>query len=162
MGHGRAGPDQGSHHGNLVGYQHITGCVKTRSGGLPQLDPIALGIGDPAESTDTLHVLRLCSHVRSLAPNCASIASSSRTRKLSMVCWARDPKYRSRTRTSRTPSARLPDATGRSHRRSGPGSRDTARRREGASPVPVGQRRGDSYNARPSDNRRTRRESAGT
>jgi len=27
---------------------------KTRSGGLPQLDSIALGIGDPAESTDTL------------------------------------------------------------------------------------------------------------
>ena len=27
-----------------------------------------------------------------LARNCASIASRSRTRKLSMVCWARDPK----------------------------------------------------------------------
>ena len=41
-------------------------CLETRSGGLPQLDPIALGIGDPAESTDTLHVLRLLGHVRSL------------------------------------------------------------------------------------------------
>jgi len=36
------------------------------SGGLPQLDPVALGIGDPAESTYTLHVLRLSSYVRSL------------------------------------------------------------------------------------------------
>ncbi len=27
-----------------------------------------------------------------LACNCASIASRSRTRKLSMVCWAQDPK----------------------------------------------------------------------
>ena len=33
---------------------------------LPQLDPIALRIGDPAESTDTLHLVRLSSHVRSL------------------------------------------------------------------------------------------------
>jgi dihydrofolate reductase len=41
-------------------------CVKPRSGGLPQLDPVALGIGDPAESTDTLHVLRLFNHFRSL------------------------------------------------------------------------------------------------
>src|ERR1700729_2742961 len=40
--------------------------VETRSGGLPQFDPIALEIGDPAESTDTLHVLRLFSHVCSL------------------------------------------------------------------------------------------------
>jgi hypothetical protein len=31
-----------------------------------QVDPIALRIGDPAESTDTLHVLRLFGHVRSL------------------------------------------------------------------------------------------------
>src|SRR5580698_4402312 len=46
-------------------FQRVTACVKTRSGGLPQLDPIALGIGDPAESTDALHVLRLFSHVRS-------------------------------------------------------------------------------------------------
>src|SRR5580693_9063082 len=37
-----------------------------RSGGLPQLDAIALGIGDPAEPADALHVLRLLSHVRSL------------------------------------------------------------------------------------------------
>ena len=40
--------------------------MKTRSGGLPQLDPIALRIGDPAEPADTLHVLRLFSHLRSL------------------------------------------------------------------------------------------------
>src|SRR6478609_12140023 len=33
--------------------------VRTRSAGLPQLDPIALRIGDPAESTDTLHVATL-------------------------------------------------------------------------------------------------------
>ena len=39
---------------------------RTRSGGLPQLDPIALRIGDPAESADTLHVLRFLGHVRSL------------------------------------------------------------------------------------------------
>src|SRR6516162_7892840 len=37
-----------------------------RSGGLPQLDPIALRIGDPAEPADTLHALRLVGHVRSL------------------------------------------------------------------------------------------------
>ncbi|GAA5195246.1 hypothetical protein GCM10023322_61550 [Rugosimonospora acidiphila] len=36
------------------------------SAGLPQLHPIALRIGDPAESTDTLHVLSLVGHVRSL------------------------------------------------------------------------------------------------
>src|SRR5215470_17501726 len=36
------------------------------SAGLPQLDPIALRIGDPAGSTDTLHVLSLLGHVRSL------------------------------------------------------------------------------------------------
>src|SRR5215831_19154764 len=53
--------------GNLVGHQHVTACVKTRSGGLPQLDPIALGIGDPAEPADTLHFLRFLIHVRSLA-----------------------------------------------------------------------------------------------
>ncbi|MEA2245369.1 MAG: hypothetical protein QOD24_4925 [Solirubrobacteraceae bacterium] len=46
--------------------QHVTAGVKMRSGGLPQLDPIALRIGDPAESTDTLHVLRFFGHVRSL------------------------------------------------------------------------------------------------
>src|SRR5450432_366309 len=40
--------------------------MKTRSGGLPQLDPIARGISDPAEPADTLHVLRLFSYVRSL------------------------------------------------------------------------------------------------
>ena len=40
-------------------------CVTTRSGGLPQLDPIALRIGDPAEPADTLHVLRFVGHVRS-------------------------------------------------------------------------------------------------
>jgi hypothetical protein len=40
--------------------------VTTRSVRLPQLDPVALGIGDPAEPADTLHVLRLLSHVRSL------------------------------------------------------------------------------------------------
>ena len=42
-----------------TGRQHVTGCAKTRSGGLPQLDPVALRIGDPAESTDTVHVLRV-------------------------------------------------------------------------------------------------------
>jgi hypothetical protein len=49
----------------VVGHQQVTACVKTRSGGLPELDPIAVGIGDPAESTDSFHVLRLFSHVRS-------------------------------------------------------------------------------------------------
>ena len=38
--------------------QRVTACVKTRSGGLPQLHPVALRIGDPAEPADTLHVLR--------------------------------------------------------------------------------------------------------
>src|SRR5262249_48321071 len=37
-----------------------------RLGGLPQLDPVALRIGDPAEPADTLHVLRFPGHVRSL------------------------------------------------------------------------------------------------
>ena len=37
-----------------------------RSGGLPQLDPVALRIGDPAEPADTLHVLRFFGHVRAL------------------------------------------------------------------------------------------------
>ena len=37
------------------------------SGGLPQFDSIALRIGDPGEPTDTLHVLGLLGHVRSLA-----------------------------------------------------------------------------------------------
>src|SRR5215831_18846058 len=36
------------------------------SAGLPQLDPIALRIGDPAKPTDTFHVLSLLGHVRSL------------------------------------------------------------------------------------------------
>src|SRR5580658_5184459 len=51
----------------LAGHRATTACVKTRSGGLPQLDPVALGIGDPAEAADTLHVLRLLSYVRSLS-----------------------------------------------------------------------------------------------
>ncbi len=55
-----------SYPGPAPARQHVTACVKTRSGGLPQLDPVALGIGDPAEPADTLHVLRLFSHVRSL------------------------------------------------------------------------------------------------
>src|SRR5262245_37544312 len=46
--------------------KYVKACVQTHSGGLPELDPIALGIGDPAESTDTLHVLRLLSHIRTL------------------------------------------------------------------------------------------------
>jgi len=33
---------------------------------LQDLDAVAVGVGDPAESTDTLHVQRLASHVRSL------------------------------------------------------------------------------------------------
>src|SRR3954471_10136712 len=37
-----------------------------RSGRLPQLEPMALRIGDPAESTDTLHLLNVWGHVRSL------------------------------------------------------------------------------------------------
>ena len=74
------------------GHQNVTACVKTRSGGLPQLDPIALGIGDPAEPADTLHVLRLLATSAPLACDCASIASRLPTRKLTMVCWARDPK----------------------------------------------------------------------
>ena len=36
-----------------------------QSDGLPQLDAIALRIGDPAEATDTVHVLLFFSHVRS-------------------------------------------------------------------------------------------------
>src|SRR5438034_10707159 len=40
--------------------------ITTLSARLPQLYPIALRIGDPAESTDTLHVLSLLGHVRSL------------------------------------------------------------------------------------------------
>src|SRR5437588_496401 len=40
--------------------------ARVRSGGLPQLDPVVLRIGDPAEPADTLHVLRLFGHVRSL------------------------------------------------------------------------------------------------
>ena len=69
-----------------VGQQHVTACVKTRSGWLPQLDPIALRIDDPAGSTETLHVLPLFGHVLDLARNSASLASKSRTRELSMVC----------------------------------------------------------------------------
>ena len=46
--------------------QHVTAWVETRSGGLPQLDSVALRVGDPAEPADTLHVLRLAGHVRSL------------------------------------------------------------------------------------------------
>src|SRR3569833_4755474 len=38
----------------------------TRSAGLPQFDPIALRISDPAESTDFLHLLGLLGHVRAL------------------------------------------------------------------------------------------------
>src|SRR5205814_1824558 len=45
---------------------HCRPCVKALSAGLPQLDPIALRIGDPAESTDPLHILSLLGHVRSL------------------------------------------------------------------------------------------------
>ena len=65
---------------------------RPRSAGLPQLDPVALRIGHPAKSPDALHVLRLRSTSAPLARNCASIASRSPTRKLSMVCWAREPK----------------------------------------------------------------------
>ena len=61
-------------------------------GGLPQLDQVALRICDPAEPADTLHVLSFSATSTPLARNCASIASRSRTRKLSIVCWARDPK----------------------------------------------------------------------
>src|ERR1700691_2143669 len=38
----------------------------TRSGGLPELDSVALGIGDPAEPADALHGLGLADHIRSL------------------------------------------------------------------------------------------------
>src|SRR4051812_10756148 len=38
----------------------------TGSGGLPELDPVALRIGHPAEPADSLHVLRLLRHVRAL------------------------------------------------------------------------------------------------
>jgi len=34
--------------GEVAGHQHLTACVKTLSAGLPQLDPIALRIGDPS------------------------------------------------------------------------------------------------------------------
>src|SRR5690242_18582994 len=37
-----------------------------RSGGLPELDPVTFGIGHPAEPADTVHLLRVFSHVRSL------------------------------------------------------------------------------------------------
>jgi hypothetical protein len=40
--------------------------VPFQSGGLPQLDPIALRIGDPAEPADALHALRFFGHLRSL------------------------------------------------------------------------------------------------
>src|SRR4051812_4312494 len=36
------------------------------SRGLPELDAIAVGIGNPAESTDTLHLLRFLGHARAL------------------------------------------------------------------------------------------------
>src|SRR4051794_863510 len=39
--------------------------MTTASAGLPELDPVALRIRDPAESPDTLHVLRLVGHIRS-------------------------------------------------------------------------------------------------
>ncbi len=42
------------------------GSGRRPSGGLPQLDPIALRIGDPAESTHTFHVLRLFGDIRPL------------------------------------------------------------------------------------------------
>src|SRR6185437_13078832 len=37
-----------------------------RSGGLPELDPVTFGIGHPAEPADTVHLLGVFSHVRSL------------------------------------------------------------------------------------------------
>src|SRR5262249_17236985 len=37
-----------------------------QSGGLPQFDPVALRIGDPAEPADAVHVLRFRSYVRAL------------------------------------------------------------------------------------------------
>src|SRR5450432_3622085 len=40
----------------------------TPSGGLPELDPVALRIGDPAEPADALHFLRLLRHVGSVGP----------------------------------------------------------------------------------------------
>lgn len=55
-----------AHLGSLPGHQHVTNRVRTRSGGLPQFDPVTLRIGDPAEPADTRHLLRLFSHVRSL------------------------------------------------------------------------------------------------
>jgi hypothetical protein len=36
------------------------------SGRLPEFDPVAFRISDPAESTDTVHSLRLVGHVRIL------------------------------------------------------------------------------------------------
>jgi hypothetical protein len=62
-----------------VRFERVPPCVNPRSGGLVQRDPIALRIGDPAESTDTLHTC-VFSDARSFAPNCARIASRSRTR----------------------------------------------------------------------------------
>src|SRR5690349_9888401 len=38
---------------------------RMRLGGLPQLDPVTLGIGDPAEPADTLHLLGVLGHLRS-------------------------------------------------------------------------------------------------
>ena len=63
----------------LAGHQHVTACAKTRSGGLSQLDPVALGIGDPAEPADTFHVLRVPGHVS------AGIAQAEE--KSIMRCW---------------------------------------------------------------------------
>ena len=35
---------------------------------MPQLDAVALGVGDPAEATDTVHLLRLTGDVGALRP----------------------------------------------------------------------------------------------
>src|SRR3954471_12061755 len=43
-------------------------CAWLGSSGLPQLDAVALGIGDPAEPADAFHVLRLAVDISTLGP----------------------------------------------------------------------------------------------
>ena len=43
--------------------------VKTRSGGQPQLDPVALWAGNPAEPADTLHVALISHELALVSPS---------------------------------------------------------------------------------------------
>ena len=60
--------------------------------GLPELDSIALGIGYPAEAADAFHLLDSATTSAPISRNCESMASRSRTRKFTIVCWEREPK----------------------------------------------------------------------